>query len=100
MKEESLIEKCCLHATVEGHVQGVGFRLYVQRAAVSLELTGWVRNRWNGDVEVWAEGARTELDKLLSNLYNGPRSAFVSNVKYEWKPATEEFINFQVRVTG
>ncbi|HBA91041.1 MAG TPA: acylphosphatase, partial [Anaerolineaceae bacterium] len=33
-----------LHATIQGHVQGVGFRVFVQQYAANLKLTGWVRN--------------------------------------------------------
>ena len=41
-----------LHATVEGRVQGVSFRYFVTEQAQRLGLKGWVRNRYNGDVEV------------------------------------------------
>jgi acylphosphatase len=44
-----------LHARVIGRVQGVGFRYYVLNAAIELGLTGWVRNRRDGSVEVVAE---------------------------------------------
>ncbi len=51
-----------LHAIVEGHVHGVGFRAFVIRRASSLGVTGWVRNRWDGTVEVVAEGERPDLE--------------------------------------
>ena len=43
---------------VRGRVQGVGFRAYVVRRSRALSLTGWVRNREDGSVEVEAEGFR------------------------------------------
>ncbi len=46
-----------LHAIVSGDVQGVGFRAHTSRIARSLGITGWVRNREDGSVEVVAEGA-------------------------------------------
>lgn len=46
-----------LYAVVEGRVQGVGFRYFTQERAVLLGLNGWVRNRWNGTVELIAEGS-------------------------------------------
>lgn len=86
-----------LHAIIEGRVQGVGFRYFVQETAANLGLTGWVRNRWDGSVEVTAEGQRQDLNKLLSALYRGPRASYVTGVDPEWMPATNEFSRFSVR---
>lgn len=90
----------CLHAVVEGRVQGVGFRYFVERNALALNLDGWVRNRWNRTVEVVVEGPTGELEQLIEALRRGPRSAFVSDLKIEWKPATGEFNGFHIRMTG
>ena len=48
-----------LHAFIQGRVQGVGFRYYVMQAAQDYHLTGWVRNLYDGRVEVVAEGPGT-----------------------------------------
>jgi acylphosphatase len=88
-----------LHATVEGRVQGVGYRAFVDQSAYALNLRGWVRNRWDGSVEVLAEGERQALEKLLAALYRGPRSSNVTNIQIEWLPATGEFSSFWVRMT-
>ena len=88
-----------LHSIVEGYVQGVGFRYFVLDAANTLGVTGWVRNRMDGNVEVLAEGERSSLDKLLQALYHGPRSAKVFNVTEEWQPASGEFTSFSIRTT-
>jgi acylphosphatase len=92
-------EKERLHATVHGRVQGVGFRYFVQRKAGELGLTGWVRNRWDGSVEVVAEGDRHDLDQLASTLCRGPASAMVSEVKVKWGEAKGEFSSFGVKGT-
>jgi acylphosphatase len=86
-----------LHALVEGRVQGVGFRVFVESRATGLGLTGWVRNRWDGSVEVIAEGERPVLEKLLVALRRGPSAAFVSQVTPEWLPANDEFNGFYIR---
>ena len=86
-----------LHAFVEGDVQGVGYRYFVVDNAHSLGLTGWVRNRYDGSVEVLAEGRRSYLEVLLDALRQGPRSARVSNVRIEWLPAEGEFSEFKIR---
>ncbi len=92
-------ENARLHAIVEGQVQGVGFRYFVQESAAQLNLTGWVRNRWNGSVEVIAEGPRLSLESLLRLLHRGPRSAIVMGVTPEWGPPTGEFSTFRIRQT-
>ncbi len=88
-----------LHAIVEGRVQGVGFRAFVFEKGEALGLNGWVRNRWDDTVEVMAEGSRQDLEKLLTALRRGPRSAYVSNVDIQWLPATGEFSSFRVKPT-
>ena len=88
-----------LHAVVEGHVQGVGFRYFVLNRANELDVKGWVRNTFSGDVEVVAEGERPVLDDLLESLQKGPRSSFVSRVRENWEPATDEFTRFDVKRT-
>ena len=91
--------KTRLHAIIEGRVQGVSFRYFVQEIANMHNLTGWVRNRWDGSVEVTAEGDREDLKKLLAALYRGPRSAVVTDLTPEWSEATGEFPHFTVKGT-
>jgi len=88
-----------LHVTIEGHVQGVGFRYFVLDQASGLELTGWVRNTWDGKVEVIAEGDQARLERLLSALNRGPRGADVTRVNTHWLPASGEFSGFRVKQT-
>ena len=86
-----------LHAIVSGIVQGVNFRYYTTRQAESLGVTGWVANRWDGAVEVVAEGPRADLQALLDWLGHGPPSATVTGVQAEWEQATGEYTAFRVR---
>lgn len=92
-------ERSRLHAFVDGSVQGVGFRAYVIDYAQALGLTGWVRNTYDGRVEVLAEGTHGQLEQLLEKLRLGPRSAFVTEVQKDFQPATGEFYQFEVRRT-
>lgn len=85
-----------LHAYVAGMVQGVGFRYFTLRNAQTLKLTGWVRNLYNGEVEVMAEGPRSELESLVEMLQKGPSGSRVTGVRAQWLPATGEFYNFNV----
>jgi acylphosphatase len=88
-----------LHVTIEGRVQGVNFRYFVTQKAYGLGVTGWVRNCYDGSVEVLAEGQRSKLENLISALRQGPPSAVVTGVKHEWQTVTGEFSDFQVRPT-
>ena len=85
-----------LHAQVRGRVQGVSFRFYTRDQAVGLGLTGWVSNRDDGSVEVVAEGARPALDRLLAWLRQGPPSARVDDLQYDFLASTDTFDQFTV----
>lgn len=89
-----------LHTIVRGRVQGVSFRYHTQQNAATLELTGWVRNRPDGTVEVVAEGPTDQLKRLLRFLYDGPPAAVVEDVQITWQPATDAYRSFQIRMTG
>ena len=87
-----------LQAQVQGRVQGVGFRFFVQDRAGSLGLTGYVRNAPDGRrVEVVAEGPRDALRRLLEALQQGPPGAYVERVVPAWGPASGEFSAFTIR---
>ena len=90
-------DKGRLRAEVFGEVQGVGFRAFVLRRALGYGLTGWVRNRWDGSVELVAEGSRAALETLLADVKNGPSGSTVDRVETFWEQATSEFRMFGVR---
>jgi acylphosphatase len=83
-------------AQVRGRVQGVGFRYSAYREAVRLGITGWVRNTYDRNVEIWAEGSREDLDLFLSWLYQGPPRARVDTVEVEDKTATGAYREFSI----
>jgi acylphosphatase len=82
---------------VKGMVQGVGFRYFVWREATKLSLSGYVRNLYNGDVEVEAEGDRSLLEEFIMEVRAGPRSAHVSDLEIEWRASQARFKGFEVR---
>ena len=88
-----------LHAFVRGRVQGVGFRNFVVNQAARLGLSGWVRNRINGSVEVMAQGKRPAVEALLHDLHRGPAMAYVTKVETEWLPPDPELKSFRIRFT-
>ncbi len=88
-----------IHVLIEGRVQGVGFRFFTKEQAQRLGLTGWVRNTFDGNVEAYAEGLKADLEIWLTQLQQGPSSAFVTNIKKGWSPAQGKFRKFQVVAT-
>ena len=99
MPETEEQEQAQLHATIRGRVQGVGFRAFVEYTASQLGLTGWVRNRWDGSVEVLAEGERSVLEQFLAALQRGPRGSHVMDVQLDWGLAGDNYPGFFVRRT-
>jgi acylphosphatase len=94
---ENVLAEDRLQATVHGRVQGVSFRFYTRRRAADLGLAGYVRNVWDGTVEVVAEGRRAGLEQLLAFLRVGPPAAVVTNVDVQWVAPTNTFDRFEVR---
>lgn len=66
---------------VSGRVQGVGFRWWTRRQALSLGLRGTVQNLPDGRVRVDAEGDPTDLDRLHEKLQQGPPAAQVTKIE-------------------
>jgi acylphosphatase len=89
-----------LSLVITGHVQGVGFRWYVQREAVMLGLAGEVRNRADGSVEVEAEGARAPLGRLLDRVREGPAGARVTQVDARWGRGPARYHGFHIGRTS
>jgi len=69
-----------IHFLIQGRVQGVGFRWFVQREASEIGLHGWVRNTEDGDVEVVSAGDAEDLAELRASLKRGPRGSRVDRV--------------------
>lgn len=65
---------------VEGRVQGVGFRAFVEARAVELGLVGWVRNRRDGSVEAVLQGPEEAVEEMLDLCRRGPPAAAVTGV--------------------
>ena len=82
---------------VTGHVQGVGFRWFTLEAASREGITGWVRNRPDGAVELVAEGDAEALERFERAVRNGPPHARVDEVETELLAPTGRYPNFSAR---
>lgn len=70
-----------IHIRIKGRVQGVGFRAWACRKAGELDLSGWVRNRSNGAVEILAEGSDESINMFLNLCKKGPLFARVDHLE-------------------
>jgi acylphosphatase len=81
---------------IRGRVQGVFFRAAAQREARRLGITGWVKNRADGSVEVLAEGDEDAIKELSMWAQHGPSAARVDHVEQRWRGYTGEFPDFRI----
>lgn len=88
-----------MHLRITGRVQGVSYRAYASEKARSLGLTGTVRNRVDGTVELTAEGDEQPLVTLLDWCWQGSPRAQVSAIDATWSDATNEHTTFGVEPT-
>jgi acylphosphatase len=69
------------HVVIRGRVQGVGYRDFTERAALSLGLTGWVRNRRDGAVEAVLAGPPALVADMIAACRRGPFNARVDAIE-------------------
>ncbi|MGD0530158.1 MAG: acylphosphatase [Polyangiaceae bacterium] len=81
---------------VRGRVTGVFFRAAAQREAKRLGITGWVKNRQDGAVEMLAEGEEEAIKEMVSWANHGPSAARVDGVDVRWRGYTGEFSDFRI----
>ncbi len=79
-----------VHLTINGRVQGVGFRYATRRRAESRGVGGWVRNNADGTVEAVFEGEPEQVDALVAWCRRGPSGARVDEVKVELEAPSGE----------
>ncbi len=70
-----------VHVAIVGRVQGVGYRAWCFNAARELGLSGWVRNRRSGEVEVLLSGASSSVNQMLELARRGPAGSRVDSVE-------------------
>ena len=83
-------------AVAQGRVQGVYYRAFTSKNATRLGLKGYVRNLPDNSVEIYAEGERSQLEKLLEKIREGPPAARVNNLSLTWSEYTGNYHDFEV----
>ncbi len=82
--------------TVIGRVQGVGYRYFTVNVANRIGCYGYVKNLFNGNVEVYAIGSKEQLEKLKEALFKGPSFSRVENIVEEDQIVDSAFFNFKI----
>lgn len=88
-----------IHLVVRGRVQGVFYRASAQREARRMGLTGWIKNRADGGVEMIVEGEEDQVKDFLAWAQHGPSTARVDKVETKWRSYTGEFAEFRIAGT-
>ena len=81
---------------ITGRVQGVGFRYFAERWASQYGICGYVKNLWDGSVEVYAMGEAFALEELKRQLTDGPRSARVAAIDESDEPVDKRYNRFMI----
>jgi acylphosphatase len=81
---------------IQGRVQGVGFRFFAERSAHQFGISGYVKNLWDGNVEVYAVGDLTRLEEFKRQLAQGPRSARVTHIDESDEPVDKRYNRFVI----
>jgi acylphosphatase len=97
MTEQTEIRR--VHVWVQGRVQAVGFRAFVQQNALQIGVTGWVRNVGYNTVEAVAEGTKGQVEEFLQTVKRGPIGSRVDESREEWEQVTGEFGLFRVKAS-
>ena len=77
------------HIIFYGFVQGVGFRWRARQAADLYGCTGWVRNEWDGTVEMEIQGNEEQIDWVIQSI-NAGRYVFIERMDVQTIPIEKE----------
>jgi acylphosphatase len=70
-----------IRINIQGRVQGVGYRKWVQKNAQSLELSGWVKNEDDGSVSALFHGPLDTVKQMIERCHKGPMMARVNKLE-------------------
>jgi acylphosphatase len=83
---------------VSGVVQGVGFRWYARQTADRWGVKGFVRNLYDGSVEIYAEGNEITLEGFLEEIRVGPSYAHIAGVRSDWTEYQGKYKEFRIEL--
>ena len=87
----------CFELIIEGRVQGVGFRNFAYNRALKHNITGYVKNTYQGDVKIVCLGQQADLDNFINEMRRGPTLSYISNITINELKTDEIFSSFEIR---
>lgn len=97
------MSRVCRRILLQGRVQGVGFRWFLQEIAGRYGLDGWVRNRHDGSVEALVCGTPEATEAFIEWARRGPPHAGVERLDWRDEPPPDDIVpgsGFQRRPTA
>jgi acylphosphatase len=91
------MSEVAVRGTVEGRVQGVGFRWSTVHQAKRCGVTGWVRNLIDGRVEVLVQGSEAAVAAMRRFLETGPPASRVLAVELRDVEPDPDLTGFAIR---
>lgn len=85
-----------LRLVFKGRVQGVGFRFTAERIALEMNVTGWVRNLRDGNVEMVVEGPEEALMSTLERIKSSEVGGYIQTTQLDWQDYRNEFSDFRI----
>lgn len=82
---------------VTGRVQGVGFRYTASQCAQKLGVTGWVRNDYDGSVEMEAQGTDVQINTLIEMIKNASNYIDIENIEYQTIAVVKDDAGFEIK---
>ncbi len=92
MHNSKIIRK---HFIFSGRVQEVGFRYSAFSITTKLGLTGWVRNEWDGSVEMEVQGTEEKIQKLVAQLDKRPFIS-IEYIEEQLLPTIDDEVSFTI----
>jgi len=86
-----------LQIVVTGKVQGVGYRYFAQMKAVQFGITGWVKNRSDGAVEMVTTGTKENLDLFIQEIRRGNPFSTVEQIEISEISTVEKYQSFTIK---
>lgn len=95
--ENTKVNTAAVKLIIKGKVQGVSFRESARKFASGLGVIGYIKNKADGSVEVYAEGSKEKVGELVKYCRKGPLLAKVENVEVQEAQPTGDYEGFWVR---
>ena len=96
LMSEAKKKKTAKKFVISGRVQGVGYRFFAERWAEQLGIAGYVKNLWDGTVEVYAIGGAVSLEEFKLRLAEGPQMAHVTGVSESDEAVDRRYVGFLI----